>query len=351
MRLPSGTYNVSYEKDMAIIRTRTQWSIFILFILFLFLLPLIPGIGSRYVLGMVNMALIWVVAVLGLAILTGFCGQISLGQAAFMACGAYTSAILMTHLNISFWLSMPIAILLTALIGLFFGLPALRLKGLYLLMTSLAAQYIITYIILHIPALTHGGEGMKVPLAHLGDFAIVSATSNYYLILINAILATFVAVNIGRSQIGRAFVAIRDNDIAAEVMGVDITKYKLMAFAIGCGFAGWAGALSANNSQVISVEQFTLMHSLWFIGALIVGGMGSVLGTILGVMFIRILFEGSATLAPVMARMLAGEASIGSIGQLVFGLAVILFLIFEPRGLNHRWQILKAYYRLFPFSH
>jgi len=351
MRLPSGTYNVSYEEDMAIIRTRTQWWLFSLFILFLFLLPFIPGIGSRYMLGMINVALIWMVAVLGLCILTGFCGQISLGHAAFMACGAYTSAILMTHLNIGFWLAAPLAVLLTALVGVFFGLPALRLKGLYLIMATLAAQYIIIYFFTHIPALTGGGEGMRVPIARLGDFELIGANANYYLILTSTVLATFIAVNIGRSQIGRAFISIRDNDIAAEVLGVNLTKYKLMAFAIGCGFAGWAGALWANNSQMLAYEQFSIMNSLWFLGALIVGGQGSVLGAIFGVLFVRLLFEGMTEIAPILSRILPGAISIGSVGQITFGLAIILFLIFEPRGLSHRWQIIKASYRLFPFAH
>jgi len=150
---------------------------------------------------------------------------------------------------------------------------------------------------------------------------------------------------------GRAFVAIRDNDIAAEVMGVNLTKYKLMAFAIGCAFAGWAGALWANNSQSLSIEQFSLMNSLWFLGMLIVGGQGSVLGVILGVIFIRFLFESVAVLAPVLSDVLPGAVSIGSIGQIIFGLVIILFLVFEPRGLNHRWLIFKSYYRLWPFAH
>jgi len=351
MRLPSGIYNVNYAKDMAIIRTGTQWMLFCAFMLFLFTLPLIPGLGSRYSLGMVNVALIYVVAVLGLNILTGLCGQISMGHAAFMAFGAYTSAILMAKLHFAFWISAPIAILFTAMIGLIFGLPALRLKGLYLIMSTLAAQFIITYTLVHIPALTGGGEGMIVPPAQLGDITIDTVNSNYYLIMISAVLATFIAFNISRSQMGRAFMAIRDNDIAAEVMGINLTKYKLMAFTIGCAFAGWAGALWANNSQAISSEQFTLMNSLWFLGMLIVGGQGSVVGAVLGVFFIRFLFELVTILAPFLSEILPGSVSIGSIGQIIFGLVIILFLIFEPRGLNHRWLILKAYYRLWPFAH
>lgn len=352
MRLPSGTYNVDYAKDMAIVRTRTQWGLLVALLIFLAVLPLIPVIGGRYYLGMINTMLIWLVALYGLNILTGYCGQISLGHAAFMAVGAYSSAILMAKLGLPFWVSLPGAIVIAALVGLLFGLPALRLKGLYLIMTTLAAQFIIMYTVVHIPQLTGGGEGMMVPLARLGGIVIDTAQSNYYLIMISAVLATFLAVNIARSQMGRAFVAIRDNDIAAEVMGVDLTKYKLIAFALGCAFAGWAGALWANYSQVLMQEQFTLMNSLWFLGMLIVGGGGTVFGAILGCIFIRGLFEVVTIAAPMLSGILPmGLASVGSIGQILFGLAIILFLIFEPRGLVHRWFIFKAYYRLWPFSY
>lgn len=351
MRLPSGTYSVDYAKDMAIVRTRTQWGLLTALLVFLVALPYIPVIGGRYYLGMINTMLIWLVALHGLNVLTGLCGQISLGQAAFMAVGAYSSAILMDSLGWSFWATLPSAIIMAALVGLIFGLPALRLKGLYLIMTTMAAQFIIVYTVVHIPALTGGGEGMSVPLATIGGMVIDTAQSNYYLIMISAVLATFLAVNIGRSQMGRAFVAIRDNDIAAEVMGVDLTKYKLLAFAIGCGFAGWAGALWANYSQVITQEQFSIWNSLWLLGMLIVGGQGSVLGAILGCIFIRGLFEAVSVIAPMLGGLLPGLVSIGSIGQVLFGLVIIVFLVFEPRGLAHRWAIAKAYYRLWPFSY
>lgn len=352
MRLPSGTYNVDYAKDMAVVRTRAQWVLLVVFLVFLAALPHIPVIGSRYYLGMINTALIWLVAVYGLNILTGYCGQISLGHAAFMGVGAYSSGILIAKFGWPFWASLPTAIVITALVGIIFGLPALRLKGLYLIMTTMAAQFIIMYVVVHIPQLTGGGEGMSVPTATLGGIVIDTAESNYYLIIVSTVLATFLSVNIARSQMGRAFVAIRDNDIAAEVMGIDLTKYKLLAFAIGCAFAGWAGALWANYSQIITQEQFTLWGSLWFLGMLIVGGGGTVLGAILGTIFIRGLFEATTIFAPPLSKMLHfGLVSIGSIGQIIFGLVIILFLVFEPRGLAHRWAIFKSYYRLWPFSH
>jgi len=301
---------------------------------------------------MINTMLIWLVALYGLNVLTGYCGQISLGHAAFMAVGAYSSAILMDSLGWSFWATLPSAIIMAALVGMVFGLPALRIKGLYLIMTTMAAQFIIIYTVVHIPGLTGGGEGMSVPSATLGGMVIDTAQSNYYLILISVVLATFLAVNIARSRMGRAFVAIRDNDIAAEVMGVDLTKYKLLAFGIGCGFAGWAGALWANYSQVITQEQFTIWNSLWFLGMLIVGGQGSVLGAIFGCIFLRGLFEATSIVASPLADMIPfGMVSVGSIGQVIFGLVIILFLVFEPRGLAHRWAIFKSYYRLWPFAY
>jgi branched-chain amino acid transport system permease protein len=178
----------------------------------------------------------------------------------------------------------------------------------------------------------------------------MSKGSYFYLVMVIACLATFLAVNIARSRVGRAFVAIRDNDLAAEVMGVNLWSYKLQAFFIGCVYAGVAGALLVHYYGFASVDQFPFMDSVWYLGMLIVGGMGSIAGAILGAVSLKLLDELVTVVGPVLSAAVAAQAA-ASLALITRGLILMLFLIFEPRGLAHRWGMIKAYYRLWPFSH
>ncbi|MDZ4245893.1 MAG: branched-chain amino acid ABC transporter permease [Dehalococcoidia bacterium] len=254
MQLPSGTINDSYEKDMAIIRTRWQWVMFIGFVVLIFVFPAFPFV-SNYLLRIINNIVIAMILVLGLNILMGYAGQVSLGQGAFMAVGAYTVALLGHKLGVPFWLSLPAAGLSAGIVGVIFGAPSLRVKGVYLALATIAAQFIILWIVRHVHAFG-GVSGVPNPPAAIGTFTINSQLSNYYLIIVVAIIMTFAAKNIARSKIGRAFVAIRDNDLAAEVMGISLFRYKLLAFFIGCFFAGIAGGLWANLIGHVQDEQF-----------------------------------------------------------------------------------------------
>ena len=347
MGLPSGTFNQSYAQDMAIFRTRTQWVILLAFLAFLFTGPLY---FSDRILTILTIIGITVISVLGLNILTGYCNQISLGHAGFMAVGAYTSGILTAHLGWSFWAALPCAALAAGMVGLIFGLPSLKVKGFYLIMATIAAQFIIIWFILQFRNVTGGGDGLAVPRPEIGDFVLKSKGSYFYLVMIIACLATFFAQNIVRTRAGRAFIAIRDNELAAEVMGINLWAYKLMAFFIGCVFAGVAGSLLVHYVAFATVDQFPFINSVWYLGMLIVGGMGSISGAIFGVVSLKLLDELVIIAGPILATAVAPQAA-ASLSLIMRGLVIIIFLIFEPRGLAHRWQMVKAYYRLWPFSH
>lgn len=348
---PCGTYDESYAEDMAIVRTRLQWIILILGLILLFSLPLF--ISGRW-LNLINFIGISLIAVHGLNILTGYCGQISLGQAAFMAVGAYTSGILTAKLGWSFWAALPCAALIAGVVGLVFGLPSLRVKGFYLAMATLAAQFIIPALLSNpLEGLTGGVHSLRVPAPRVGDFACTSAQSMFYIVIPIAVLMTFFAKNLVRTGVGRAFIAIRDNDLAAEVQGVNVFQYKLLAFFICSVYAGVAGCLWAHWMRAINPDHFTLMDSIWYVGMMIVGGMGSTAGAVFGVAFLRILDELTKILGMWLSGIFVAWGAFlqAALGPIVYGLVIILFIIFEPRGLAHRWEVFKASYRLRPFAY
>ena len=336
----------NYAQDMAIIKGRQQW--FWLFT-FLALLLVCPLFLSDRLLTIATMIGIVVISVHGLNILTGYCGQISMGHVGFMAVGAYTSAILTAKLGWPFWFALPCAGLAAGAAGLLFGLPSLKIRGFYLIMATVAAAFIIIWLILQLRSLTGGPDGMPVPKPQIGSFVFSSKTSYYYLVMVIAALATYSAVNITRTRAGRAFVAIRDNDLAAEVMGINLWSYKLQAFFIGCVYAGVAGSLLVHYYGFASVDQFPFMDSVWYVGMLIVGGMGSVTGAILGAVSLKLLDELVTAIGPIMSAAIAAQAA-AAVALITRGLIIIVFLIFEPRGLVHLWRVIEAYFRLWPFS-
>ena len=350
MDLPAGTRNYSYAEDAAIFRTKTHWFMLIALLVILFTAPTWFG---NYWLSIANLIGITIIAVTGLNILTGYCGQLSIGQAGFMAVGAYTSAILTGSYHQSFLIGILSAGIISGLVGMVFGIPSLRVKGFYLAISTIAAQFIILWVVSHWTNMTGGYAGMEVGPASIGGIIFKSQTSEYFLILIVTLIAVYAAKNIVRTRVGRAFVAIRDNDLAAEVMGINLFRYKLTAFFIGCFFAGIAGSLLAHISRSISPDYFPFTDSVLFIGMIIIGGMGTTLGPILGVIVLRLLDVLVTKLSPALQsafpHLPAGFTS--GIAPLLFGLVIILFLIFEPRGLAHRWQLFKSSYRLWPFSY
>ena len=350
MHLPAGLFNTSYSEDMAISRTKLQWALTVLGLLLLFSFP---AFASNYVLRLLMSIAVAIIAVHGVNILTGFCGQISIGHAAFVAIGGYTSGILATDLGWPFWICLPIAGVMAGAIGVFFGLSSLRVKGFYLALATLAAQFIIQYAKIHVPDLTGGVYGLTVPYPQLGGIIIDSPQSQFFLVIILTIIMTAFAKNLSRTRTGRAFIAIRDNDIAAEVMGVSLFRYKLLAFFIGCFYAGIAGSVWAHTVGAISPQEHGLMDSIWYIGMIIVGGMGSTTGAIFGATFIKLLEEVITLISPIVGDILPQISGqfLSSAALIVNGIVVVLFLVFEPRGLAHRWELFKSSYRLWPFSY
>ena len=350
MGLPSGIRNYTYAQDMAILRTKTHWALFFGFLALLFTAPLYLG---NYWLGVANLIGITLIAAAGLNVLIGYCGQLSIGHAGFIAVGAYTAAILTSRLELPFLVGLICAGFTAGIVGLIFGIPSVRVKGFYLAITTIAAQFIIIWVINHW-SLTGGFTGIKVPYASIGGYEFKTEASQFYLIMVIAVLVIFFAKNLARTKVGRAFIAIRDNDLAAEVMGVNPLYYKLLAFFIGCFCAGIAGALLAHWIGFMNAEQFSLTESILYIGMIIIGGLGTTLGPILGVVFIRVLQQVLAVevvpfLESAFTMFPAGFAT--GVTPMLFGLVIVLFLILEPRGLAHRWALFKASYRLWPFSY
>lgn len=344
-----GVFTTNYREDMAILH-HPGAKLKVLAILVLFLV--LPFMVGPYYISVLNLIGIAIIGAIGLNILVGFTGQISIGQGAFMGVGAYAAGILTATLGWSFWIALPIGGLVAAVIGGLFGIPSLRLKGLYLAIATLAAQVIIEFVIVHWPALTRGPAGMVLPAPTIGGLTLDDDTSFYYLILLLTVAAIVFALNLFRTRTGRAFMAVRDRDLAAAVMGINVFKYKVTAFALSSFYAGVAGALWGHYTGVISPEHFTINVSITYLAMVIIGGLGSVMGAIYGACFM--------TLLPILLRELAGYFSGGMAGvthimlamqEAVFGLLIILFLIFEPEGLAKMWRNIKDYFKLWPFSY
>jgi branched-chain amino acid transport system permease protein len=363
---PCGTYDVSYQQDMALVRTpRLKATVAVLAALF-FSLPLLTHggpLGLEVVplplLGTLNRIGIFIISVQGLNLLLGYTGQVSLGQSAFMAVGAYASTVLVTRVGVPFWFAAPLAALVAALVGLVFGLPSLRVKGFYLAMATLAAQFIIPWVIKNpLGKWTGGATGLEVPAPRLGNWVLNTDHAMFYVIMISVVVAMLAAKNISRTRAGRAFIAIRDNDLAAELLGINLLGYKLRAFFLCALYAGFSGALMAHYTRSIAPDGFDLVDSIWQLGMLIVGGPGFALGPLFGVTLVRLLREFTIVITPTAREILpdllpiVDAASIDrALGPLFFGVALALFLVFEPRGLAHRWEVLKVSFRLRPFSH
>jgi branched-chain amino acid transport system permease protein len=345
-----GIFSTSYQQDMAVVRTKAQWFLLALSLVFVFTIPLY---ASLYWLTWFRLVFIWIIAVLGLHILTGLCGLFSMAQAAFMAVGAYTTAILCGRFGWSPWASLPMAGIAASVVGLVCGVPALRIKAFYFVMATLAASFVITWMIGYFAGWTGGVEGIYVAPPQIGGADLSLPVNAFYLAAVLAILGVLLAKNIQRTQTGRAFIAIRDNELAAQVMGVNLFRYKSLALLIAGFYAGIAGWLYAHSTLVISPDHFPLTSSVWMIGMLIVGGLGSTAGAIAGVVFLKLLDTLSEYLVPALSSAFpsASYAFATGLGTLLYALAILLFIVFQPRGLYHRWERLKVAYRLFPYSY
>lgn len=347
--MSSGDFKETYRDDIKIFQTAFVKFWLLLFCLFLLIFPFA---ASRYLIYLANLSGIAIIGALGINLLTGYTGQVSLGHAAFLAIGAYTAAILSSRFGIPFWILLPLSGISAAISGLLIGIPSLRLRGLYLVITTLAFQFIVEHVIYRWESLTYGDNGIALATPELAGLMLDSDRRFYYLVIVVVVLSVMTIKNITRARVGRAFQAIRDRDITAETMGINLTNYKLLAFTVSSFYAGMAGALYAYYMAYISPDHFSLMVSIHYVAMIIVGGMGSVLGSIFGAIFITLLPE----VLGVFTRM-AGEffpASISRFGDvkgIVYGLVIVGFLIYQPSGLHGSWVKLKAYFKTYPFTY
>ena len=329
------------------------------FILFLFLFAAV-FLGSMFGIGaneyhyfIMNLILIHLIAAIGLQLLIGFTGLLSLGHAAFMGAGAYTSALLVTKWGCPFILSILVAGMVAALFGIMVGIPSLRIKGFYLMVATLAFQFVIDYIIIHWDSVTRGIRGIELPTPHVFGISLEKNQSYFVLLFVLSLFLMWGAKNITRSKIGRAFIAIRDNDVSAEIIGIPIFPYKLLSFSISAFYAGVAGALFAGLLRTAIPEDYTFRHSIIFLAMVLVGGLGRLVGTVFGVIFI--------TLVPVLLDLMVSYIAnvydpnftiyLGPMKEFVFGGLIILFIILEPEGLVGLWIRIRDYFKIWPLPY
>jgi branched-chain amino acid transport system permease protein len=300
-----------------------------------------------------NLILINLIAAIGLQLLVGFTGLLSLGHAAFMGVGAYTSALLVTNWGCPFILSILGAGLVAALLGVIVGFPSLRIKGFYLMVATLAFQFVIDYVIIHWEGVTRGIRGIELPAPQVFGISLENNQAFFILLYILAIFLMWGAKNITRSKIGRAFIAIRDNDVSAEIIGIPIFPYKLLSFSISAFYAVIAGALFALLLRTAIPEDYTFLHSIILLAMVLVGGLGRLVGTVFGVIFI--------TLVPVLLDLIVSYIAnvydpnftilLGPLKEFVFGGLIILFIIVEPEGLVGMWIRIRDYFKIWPLPY
>lgn len=350
MLLRNKTFIETYKEDLSLFRT-----IWIKFWMAILLISIIvfPFMVGRYTLYTINLAGIYIIGAIGLNILTGYTGQISIGHAAFIAIGSYATTILGARTGMPFYVIIPISGIIATLIGVLVGLPCLRLKGLYLAMATMSFGIVVQYVLFQWDSLTHGALGMAAPSIAFWGFKVDSDRKFYFLIAVIVFILGFAAKNMMRMKIGRAFVAIRDRDIAADVIGVDLTRYKVMAFGISSFYAGISGSLFAYYTTHVNPEYFTIFLSVEYLAMIIVGGMGSILGSILGAMFIGIVPEWLRIFFGFLSQSfhLSGLVFTQQLKVITYGVLIILFLIFESGGLFAIWQRVKISFKSWPFTY
>jgi branched-chain amino acid transport system permease protein len=350
----TGVFKTSYVADMALYPLPiAKWTTVGLAALFAIVLPLAL---SEYYLSILNLILIAVVGALGLNILVGYTGQISVGHGALMSVGAYTAANLITRLHAPFWLALPAGGAMAAAIGAVIGVPSLRIKGLYLAIATLAGQLIIEWTINHVPWISGGIQAsIEVPRPAFLGMQLKTQMQLYLFLLFFAAVAVLATMNLVRSRIGRAFIAVRDQDIAAEIIGINIFRFKLLAFAVSSFYAGVAGVLYTYYLGIANYEQFQLNVSIDYLAMIIIGGLGSVLGSIFGAIFVTLLPIATRWVLEDLGSLIFSQAELANMipnmRLVIFGALIIVFLALEPEGLDRLWRNVLGYFRVWPFSY
>lgn len=330
-----------YDEDIRLFQYRSTFFWYLALVIGLLLIPLVL---DDYTTSQLTFISIYSIATVGLMLLTGYTGQISLGHAAFLAIGSYASAI-MTTKGVPFIVALPIAGILASLVGIIIGLPALRLTGLYLAIATMGFAFIVDEILVRWESLTRGNMGFYLDPLTIGPLTFESERSYYYLALVILILTIFCAKNILRSPTGRAMIAIRDSEVAAQTMGINLAKYKTMAFAISAFFTGIAGSLYAHKMIFINPESYTILVSIELLVMIIIGGLGSIHGAIYGTAFVILLPQIIIMTKDYMPHYLRDQTGLEAA---LYGIMIILFILFEPLGIYGRWRKIRFYFEAFP---
>jgi len=324
-----------YEDDLYLVKGAAGWAAMAILLIGLAALPfLLPLIGRSYLVFIIVLAAANVIVAIGLNLLVGYTGLISLGHAGFVAIGAYASGLLTVKLGLPWYLAWVGAAAITAGFGFLVGVPALRLTGPYLTIATLGFGIAVYQVLTNWTALSGGRMGLPVPQLSLGVGGLTATQQLYYVAVGCAVVLAWVAYNLTRSHIGRAFVAIRDSDIAAEVTGVNLTWYKTLSFAISAAYAGVAGAIIAQALRHLEPQAFTFLESITYFAMIVIGGLGSVSGAIIGGLLLTLLphyLTGFKAWLPI-----------------IYGGVIMLMMALEPRGLFGRWLRIKRYFKVWP---
>jgi len=335
---------------MALIPTKQQWVAWAIFLVLLLILPIVLSqTGNLNWLSFLNFTLLTIIAVLGLNVITGMSGQISLGHSAFIMVGGYVVAILTVQVGWSFWFALVAGVLISGAVGIVVSIPAVRLKGFYVAVVTLAFFFIAQYIIksLDITGGIHGIIG--VPYPTIGGLKLNNDVRWYYLLFFFTVLCILASANLIRSRFGRAFLAIRDNDITASSLGIMVSVTKIRAFFIGSLFAGLSGGLWTSYMRGVRMDQFTIWDSIWFVGMIIIGGSGSTAGTVMGVVFLLLIRQVLRVISTSGVIPLSSNLSV-ALTYAIYGVAIIVFISFQPYGLIAIWRKVKANYKRWPFG-
>ncbi len=343
----SGYFRTDYAEDLALVGTRLEGvSLF----LFAVALMAFPFVASAFQLDLACQVFLASIGALSLMLLTGYAGLISLGHAGLIAAGAFTVGILYRETNAPFWITLPAAAIVGALLGVIFGLPSLRLRGLYLAVSTLALHFVVVYL---------GGEyetrrgfstGIMIDPPTLGGYAITDGRVWYFVLLVAAVATLLVCLNFLRSRTGRAWRAIRSHETVAEALGIGVASYKLLAFVVSSAITAVAGGLFAYYRGFVSVEAFSLFLTIQYVAMIIVGGNGSLLGALLGAAFVTLFPYGIETGLLSLPGAQRYADALFAVNYAAFGLVMILFLIFEPLGLVGIWHRIQSYLLLWPFK-
>jgi branched-chain amino acid transport system permease protein len=300
-------------------------------------------LGDFYV-GELSQIFILAIAGVGLMLLIGYTGLVSLGHAAFMAIGAYTNTYLISR-GVPFLIAMPVAGLVSLVAGALVAIPANRMTGIYLAIATLAFAQIVEQLVIRWESVTRGFQGLPVPAPDIFGYPLTSAWEFYYLCLAVLALVVLAAVNLTRAPTGRAMVAIRDSEISAQSLGVNLVRYKTIAFAISAGITGIAGALLGHKLRFISPDAFNIILSIQLLLMVVVGGLGSIHGAIYGAIFVGGLPQAIALMRDYLPDAISRTPGLE---PGLFGLVMILFVLFEPLGIYGRWLKIKAFFDYFP---